>query len=83
MLGRSKGRDFYDLMFLLAQTRPDYDFLNDRYGIDNLETFKKAVFSLLGSVDLENKRKDFERLLFARDKSKKILSFGEFVNSLS
>ncbi len=30
MLARSKGRDFYDLMFLLAQSKPDYDFLSKR-----------------------------------------------------
>lgn len=25
MLARAKGRDFYDLMFLLVQSKPDYD----------------------------------------------------------
>lgn len=27
MLARGKGRDFYDVMFLLSQTNPDYSFL--------------------------------------------------------
>ena len=27
MLSRGKGRDFYDVMFLLSQAKPEYDFL--------------------------------------------------------
>jgi predicted nucleotidyltransferase component of viral defense system len=30
LLSRQKGRDFYDTMFLLGQTPPDYEFLSQR-----------------------------------------------------
>src|SRR5690606_15563625 len=43
MLARAKGRDFYDLLFLLSQTKPDYDFLLARCGISNLKEFKEAT----------------------------------------
>lgn len=35
MLDRQKGRDFYDAMFLLSQTMPDFNFLSQRMGISN------------------------------------------------
>lgn len=35
MLSRSKGRDFYDVMFLLAQAQPDYSFLAEKVNIHN------------------------------------------------
>ena len=82
MLARSKGRDFYDLMFLLAQTKPDYDFLAKRCGISNLQEFKKAVNQRLKTVDLKVKQRDFEHLLFNKASSEKILRFGDFVNTL-
>ncbi|HLN54303.1 MAG TPA: nucleotidyl transferase AbiEii/AbiGii toxin family protein [Lentimicrobium sp.] len=83
MLSRSKGRDFYDLIFLLSQTRPDYDFLAKRSGIKNLHEFKKATRAILKSVDLSKKQRDFDHLLFNQSKSDKILKFGEFIDSLT
>ena len=82
MLARGKGRDYYDVMFLLAQTKPDYPFLAARCGIRNLSALKAAVEKSLKSVDLSHKQKDFEHLLFLRDNSKRILHFREFIQSL-
>lgn len=82
MLARSKGRDFYDLMFLLAQTKPDYDFLSKRCNVHNLQEFKQATIELLKTIDLKNKQKDFEHLLFNKANSEKILRFREFIDSL-
>jgi predicted nucleotidyltransferase component of viral defense system len=82
MLARAKGRDFYDVMFLLSQTQPNYDFLRQRCGIDSLKSFKKATATLLQSVDLTHKQKDFEHLLFNRENSEKILRFGAFIDGL-
>lgn len=81
MLGRAKGRDFYDLMFLLAQTKPDYDFLSKRCGVSNLQEFKDRTEELLQTVDLKRKQKDFEHLLFNNANSEKILYFGDFIRS--
>lgn len=83
MLARAKGRDFYDLMFLLAQTNPDYEFLSKRCGISNLSELKIAVSYLLDKVDLVKKQKDFEHLLFNKANSEKILRFDAFIRSLA
>jgi predicted nucleotidyltransferase component of viral defense system len=82
MLARSKGRDFYDVMFLLAQTQPDYDFLAARCGIGNLPELKAAVEECLRSVDLRQKQRDVEHVLFDHENSKRILRVGEFIKSL-
>jgi len=83
MLSRAKGRDFYDLMFLLAQATPDYDFLEKRCGIATLEQLKSATVERLKTVDLKSKQRDFEHLLFYRDNSARVLRFGDFMASLS
>lgn len=82
LLARAKGRDFYDVMFLLSQTKPDYTFLAERCNIGNLSEFKQAISELLERVDLKKKQKDFEHLLFNKTSSEKILRFKEFVDSL-
>jgi predicted nucleotidyltransferase component of viral defense system len=83
LLARGKGRDFYDAMFLLAQTPPDYAFLAARCGIRDLRQLKSAIEEKLNAVDLKQKQKDFEHLVFNRDNSKRILRFREFIRSLT
>jgi predicted nucleotidyltransferase component of viral defense system len=83
MLNRSKGRDFYDLMFLLSQAKPDYDFQSKRCGINNLVDFKETTQKFLTTIDLKKKQKDFEHLLFNKQNSARILRFGYFIDSLT
>jgi predicted nucleotidyltransferase component of viral defense system len=79
VIDRGKGRDFYDLMFLLGQTKPDYDFLTGRKGIHNSGELKLALKERLKNIDLKLKAKDFEHMLFSRGNSDRILMFGEFI----
>lgn len=78
LLERGKGRDFYDLMFLLDQTKPDYDFLAKRTGIKNASELKAEVKKRIMITDLKTKAKDFEHLLFNKENNKRILRFEEY-----
>lgn len=82
MISRQKGRDFYDAMFLLGMVKPDYNFLTAQLGIHNLEELKSVIVEVLKTVDLNKKKKDFEHLLFAKQKSEGILAIGEFINEM-
>jgi hypothetical protein len=82
MLSRKKGRDFYDAMFLLAQTPPDYSFLAERHGIHNLEELKAAAAKIIETVDLNTKKRDFEHLLFNKKNSERILYASDFFREL-
>ena len=82
MLSRRKGRDFYDAMFLLAQSQPDYSFLAEKLNIHNLEELKTTVYKTLNTVDLSIKKRDFEHLLFNKRNSERILSIGDFIQDL-
>jgi hypothetical protein len=78
----AKGRDFYDAIFLLGQTPSDYTYLSAKCDIHNLSELKAALIAMLAKVNLEQKSKDFEHLLFSKQYAKMLLSFGEFVNGL-
>jgi hypothetical protein len=82
MLDRQKGRDFYDIMFLLGQTTPDYAFLTSKHSISGPADLREAVEKALKNVDLKKKSKDFEHLLFNRDNSIRILRIPEFFKEL-
>lgn len=78
LLTRAKGRDFYDTMFLMQQTKPSYEFLSARLGINTPDELKKAILNKLKTIDLNVKKRDFEHLLFNVNAGEKILLFEEF-----
>ena len=80
LLSRAKGRDFYDTMFLLAVTDPDYAFLKARAGIDTAQQLKSALCEMLAKTDLTVKKRDFEHLLFSERNSEKVLRFADYIN---
>jgi len=82
MLNRQKGRDFYDAMFLLSQTLPDFKFLSERCGISSLDELKRAAEKLFNTVDLKNKMRDFEHLLFNKNNTARILRAPDFFKTL-
>lgn len=79
MMSRQKGRDFYDVMFLLALSKPAYTFLAKRNGINNLKEFRNMAEKMLQTVNLKKKIKDFDHLIFYRNNSNRILRFKEFL----
>ena len=79
LLTRAKGRDFYDAMFLLMRTEPDYSYLAFREGIHDIGELKAEVLKKLEEVDINNKKRDVEHLLFTASASDKIPLFGDFM----
>jgi predicted nucleotidyltransferase component of viral defense system len=83
MLSRSKGRDFYDTMFLLGQTKPSFGYLGQKHDIHDEAELQQAIALRLSEIDLTQKQKDFEHLLFNRQRSTMILDFDPFIKSLT
>ncbi len=82
LLSRLKGRDFYDVMFLMDQVKPDYTFLTEKVNIQDLPQLKAALLSMLSEVDLEERSRDFSHLLLNKENAQKILHFEAFVQTL-
>jgi predicted nucleotidyltransferase component of viral defense system len=83
LISRAKGRDFYDAMFLLPQTTPNYDYLAQKQNIHNLTELKTKLIETIEKIDLLHKSKDFEHLLFNKTNKEKILHFNEFIRLLN
>jgi predicted nucleotidyltransferase component of viral defense system len=82
LLSRQKGRDFYDVMFLLGQTTPDYDYLSEKCNIKNALELKEKLLQIATVTNLKLKSQDFKHLLFDKEKTQKIMLFKNFVDSL-
>lgn len=82
ILNRQKGRDFYDTMFLLSKTYPNWDFLSMETGISCMDELKKAIKERLKGVDLNHKKRDFVHLLMNGNNADRILRFPEVIEGL-
>ena len=79
---RAKGRDFFDTIFLLGLTKPNYDYLKLKMGVDNWADIKKKLLGEMERLDLAELAKDVEPFLFTPSDSKKIILFKDYIKQL-
>lgn len=77
-----KGRDFFDVLFLLGKARPNYDYLQMKMDIKNGDQLKKKLLSLDGEVDFKKMAKDVEPFLFQADDAQRITLFLSYIKNL-
>jgi len=70
-------------LFLLSQTKPNYDYLTQKQHIHNPTELKTKLIETTEKTDLLHKSKDFEHLLFNQENKDKILNFSEFIKKLN
>jgi len=76
---RNKGRDFYDVVFLLGRgVAPDYSYLNTKLAITNSRELKQAMNQKLSQIDMKEMAKDVSIFLFDPKSEIKVLRFKEY-----
>jgi len=79
---RAKGRDFFDIVFLLPQTKPNYKYLEKKLGIKNGKELKKEIISKTVDFDFIKLAEDVEPFLINPNDSKKVKMFVSYIHSL-
>ena len=73
---RNKGRDFYDIVFLLSlSAQPDYMFLKLKTDISNANQLKERILDHCNKIDMVAMSKDVEPFLFKTSDTIKIIHF--------
>lgn len=80
---RPKGRDFYDIVFLFGKTSPNYDLLEDKFGISSISQLRAHLLERCQGLDFEELTRDVSPFLFFEKDRKSIKFFHEFVKSLN
>ena len=77
---RNKGRDFFDITFLLSiQVEPDWQYLEQKTGISNKTNLKKAILEHCEEIDMNKMGKDVEPFLFRDKDAKKVALFPQLI----
>ncbi len=79
---RAKGRDFFDIVFLIPQTKPNYAYLEAKLGITNAAELKKALLEQTADLDFSELTKDIEPFLINSSDSKRVTMFREYIQSV-
>ncbi|MFH1847443.1 MAG: nucleotidyl transferase AbiEii/AbiGii toxin family protein [Candidatus Omnitrophota bacterium] len=79
---REKGRDFYDVVYLMPKITPDYKFLKTRLNISNKAELIKRLKTKSEKLDFKTLAKDVEPFLFDPTQKDRIVYFKEWINTL-
>ncbi|MCX6714184.1 MAG: nucleotidyl transferase AbiEii/AbiGii toxin family protein [Candidatus Vogelbacteria bacterium] len=79
---RAKGRDFFDIVFLIPQTKPNYEYLDKKLSVKNGQELKEALLTKTADFDFADLAKDIEPFLINSEDSKKVKMFREYLTSI-
>ncbi len=79
---RAKGRDFFDITFLLTQTTPNYEYLKLKLNIDNALELRAKILERCAEIDFELLVNDVKPFLFYPKDSVRITLFKEFIKDV-
>lgn len=83
MTGRkqAKGRDFFDAVFLLGKTKPNYLFLEKRLQISTPTDLKKHLLDLCQKLDFQALAADVQPFLFNPADVRRVSAFPDFLQN--
>lgn len=80
---RAKGRDFYDIVFLLSFAKPNYEYLRAKLGIEDGEMLRARVLKEVAGFDFMELGRDVRSFLFNADDARKVELFRTFIAQVS
>ncbi len=75
---RSKGRDFFDLTWILGQTTPDYGYLDARFQVTTAEGLRSMVAAHIAAFNFEELAQDVQDFLFTPEDIAAVAHFPTF-----
>lgn len=76
---RNKGRDFYDITFLMGITKPNLDYLKNKLGISSMSELKEKLLARCEEIDFEEMVRDVEPFLFNASDVVRIRKFKQYI----
>lgn len=78
---RNKGRDFFDLVYLMSRNvQPNYSYLDAKLSISSADALKKEILDKCDQLDMEEMANDVRPFLFDNSDAKKVLRFTDLIN---
>jgi hypothetical protein len=79
---KEKGRDFFDIVFLMAKTTPDYEYLKDKIGIQDKDELVAALRARIEGLDMKGLARDVEPFLFEPSARDRVGFFEQWLDTI-
>jgi predicted nucleotidyltransferase component of viral defense system len=79
---RAKGRDFYDIIYLLQNTEPDMGFLKLKFGTSNWDGAREKILEGIKDGSLDSMVKDVQPFLISKKEGEKIKLFRDYIKQI-
>jgi predicted nucleotidyltransferase component of viral defense system len=76
---RHKGRDFFDIVFLLSKTKPNYEDLRLKIGTSGPVELKAKILSVCEKINFKEMAEDVQAFLFDPKEVSRVLLFREYI----
>lgn len=76
---RMKGRDFYDIVYLLGRSDFDYDYLEKKLDIHGKDELREKLLLSVKDLDMSTLLHDVLPFLIRPDDRERVLSFREYI----
>ncbi len=76
---RAKGRDFFDIIFLLSFAKPNYQYLELKMGVGDEDALRKKLLESFAGFDFKELARDVQPFLFNTVDARKVELFYEFI----
>ena len=76
---RTKGRDFFDIVFLAGKTKPNYQYLKMKIGMRNSDELKKKMLKQSKKLNFDQLAKEAGPFLFSPGDNKRITLFPDWL----
>ncbi|MEA1962774.1 MAG: nucleotidyl transferase AbiEii/AbiGii toxin family protein [Patescibacteria group bacterium] len=76
---RSKGRDYYDVSYLLGKTELDFDYLKAILGIKEKGEIKNRLIEMADKNNLNDLAKDVSPFLIDKNGTDRVIGFKEYI----
>ena len=77
---RNKGRDFFDVVFLLGMNaRPDMAYVRERIGVDSQRDLAGRLLAHCAGLDMEQQAEDVRPFLFRAELAERVTRFPEII----
>ncbi len=80
---RSKGRDFFDVVFLLGKgAKPDYRYLKFKLNVETGTALKERVLQTCAKLDMNEMARDVSPFLFEAADARKVAMFVQYIKQV-
>jgi predicted nucleotidyltransferase component of viral defense system len=76
---RPMGRDFFDVVFLLAKSGVDFDYLDRKMSISNKKELRDRLLRRCKQLDFSRLTKDLEPFVYSKKELQRVLMFPDFI----